>query len=91
MTGAELKQLREDLGEAIGRPLSVGDMAKLCGLPPETNVASADAAPVPNEACTPSTLAGFLKSRRGHSLTGRSVTPTHAERPLNSSVEGILY
>jgi hypothetical protein len=30
-----LKQLREDLGEAIGRPLSVGDMAKLCGLPPE--------------------------------------------------------
>ena len=61
MTGAELKQLREDLGEAIGRPLSVGDMAKLCGLPPETNVASADAAPVPNEACTPSTLAGFLR------------------------------
>ena len=36
MTGAELKQLREDLGEAIGRPLSVADMAKLCGLPPET-------------------------------------------------------
>jgi hypothetical protein len=36
VTGAELKQLREDLGEAIGRPLSVGDMAKLCGLPPET-------------------------------------------------------
>ena len=36
MTGAELKQLREDLGETIGRPLSVGDMAKLCGLPAET-------------------------------------------------------
>ena len=36
MTGAQLKQLREDLGEAIGRPLSVADMAKLCGLPPET-------------------------------------------------------
>ena len=36
MTGAELKQLREDLGEAIGRPLSAADMAKLCGLPPET-------------------------------------------------------
>jgi hypothetical protein len=32
MTGPELKQLREDLGEAIGRPLSVADMAKLCGL-----------------------------------------------------------
>jgi hypothetical protein len=36
MTGAELKQLRKDLGEAIGRPLSVNDFAKLCGLPPES-------------------------------------------------------
>ena len=35
MTGPELKKLREDLGEAIGQPLSVADMAKLCGLPPE--------------------------------------------------------
>lgn len=34
MTGAELKQLRSHLGEAIGQPLSVADMAKLCGLPP---------------------------------------------------------
>jgi hypothetical protein len=34
MTGPELKQLREDLGEAIGRPLSADDMAKLCGLAP---------------------------------------------------------
>lgn len=33
MTGPELKQLRVDLGEAIGRPLSAADMAKLCGLP----------------------------------------------------------
>src|SRR5215470_15554769 len=33
MTGSELKQLREDLGEALGRQLSVADMAKLCGLP----------------------------------------------------------
>ena len=33
MTGAELKQLRKDLGEAIGRELSAADMAKLCGLP----------------------------------------------------------
>jgi DNA-binding transcriptional regulator YiaG len=33
VTGAELKQLRRDLGEAIGRELSVADMAKLCGLP----------------------------------------------------------
>ena len=32
MTGAELKRLRGHLGEAIGRPLSVADMAKLCGL-----------------------------------------------------------
>jgi hypothetical protein len=32
MTGTELKQLREDLGEAIGRPLSVADLGKLCGL-----------------------------------------------------------
>ena len=35
MTGSELKKLREDLGEAIGQPLTVADMAKLCGLPPE--------------------------------------------------------
>src|SRR6202048_363803 len=36
MTGRELKQLREDLGDAIGRPLSAADMAKLCGLAPDT-------------------------------------------------------
>jgi hypothetical protein len=36
MTGAQLRQLREDLSEAIGRPLSVNDFAKLCGLPPES-------------------------------------------------------
>ena len=34
VTGPELKQLRTDLGEAIGRPLSAADMAKLCGLAP---------------------------------------------------------
>ena len=34
MTGQELKQLRQDLGDAIGRPVSAADMAKLCGLPP---------------------------------------------------------
>ena len=34
MTGPELKRLREDLGEAIGRSLSAADMAKLCGLEP---------------------------------------------------------
>ena len=33
MTGPEFKQLRIDLGEAIGRPLAAADMAKLCGLP----------------------------------------------------------
>jgi hypothetical protein len=32
VTGPELKQLREDLGNAIGRSLSAADMAKLCGL-----------------------------------------------------------
>lgn len=32
VTGPELKQLREDLGEAIGRQLTLADMAKLCGL-----------------------------------------------------------
>jgi hypothetical protein len=32
MTGSELKQLRRDIGEAIGRELSLADMAKLCGL-----------------------------------------------------------
>lgn len=36
MTGSELKQLREHLGEAIGRPISAADMAKLCGLPSES-------------------------------------------------------
>lgn len=36
MTGPELKQLRKDLGEAIGRVLTAADMAKLCGLPPES-------------------------------------------------------
>jgi hypothetical protein len=35
MTGQELKQLRKDLGDAIGRPLSADDMAKLCGLAPD--------------------------------------------------------
>lgn len=34
MTGPELKQLRQDLGDAIGRALSAADMAKLCGLAP---------------------------------------------------------
>ena len=34
MTGPELKQLREDLGDALGRPLSAADMAKLSGLAP---------------------------------------------------------
>ena len=34
MTGSELKQLRHDLGDAIGRPSSAADMAKLCGLAP---------------------------------------------------------
>ncbi len=34
MTGSELKQLRDDLGQAIGKSLSAADMAKLCGLPP---------------------------------------------------------
>jgi hypothetical protein len=33
MTGQELKKLRADLGSAIGRQLTVADMAKLCGLP----------------------------------------------------------
>ena len=36
MTGQELKQLRKDLGDAIGRQLSAADMAKLCGLVPDT-------------------------------------------------------
>jgi hypothetical protein len=33
VTGPELKQLREHLGEAIGRPLTPADMAKIVGLP----------------------------------------------------------
>jgi len=32
VTGPELKKLREHLGEALGRKLTVADMAKLCGL-----------------------------------------------------------
>jgi hypothetical protein len=34
VTGPELRALRDDLGAAIGRSLSVAEMAKLCGLPP---------------------------------------------------------
>jgi len=34
VTGPEFKQLRVDLEEAIGRPLTASDMAKLCCLPP---------------------------------------------------------
>jgi DNA-binding transcriptional regulator YiaG len=34
VTGPELKQLRKDLGDAIGRAMSAADMAKLCALPP---------------------------------------------------------
>jgi hypothetical protein len=34
LTGPELRQLRDDLGEAIVRSLSAADMAKLCGLEP---------------------------------------------------------
>jgi hypothetical protein len=34
MTGSDLKQLRISLGEAIGRRLSVADMAKIAGLAP---------------------------------------------------------
>lgn len=33
MTGPEFRQLCIDLGEAIGRPLTLADVAKLCGLP----------------------------------------------------------
>jgi transcriptional regulator with XRE-family HTH domain len=40
MTGHELKQLRENLGDAIGRPLSAADMAKLCGLAADTGAST---------------------------------------------------
>lgn len=33
VTGPEFKQLRIDLGDAIGRSLTAADMARLCGLP----------------------------------------------------------
>jgi hypothetical protein len=33
VTGPELKQLREHLGEAVGRPLTPAEMAKIVGLP----------------------------------------------------------
>ena len=33
MTGAELKQLRNDLSDALARKLTAADMARLCGLP----------------------------------------------------------
>jgi len=38
VNGSELKKLRADLGEAVGRPLTVADMARLCGLPPDDGV-----------------------------------------------------
>jgi hypothetical protein len=34
LTGPELKQLRKDLSDALGKELSASDMAKLCGLAP---------------------------------------------------------
>jgi len=40
MKGPELKQLRVDLGEAIGRSMTTADMARLCGLPPGEGVAT---------------------------------------------------
>lgn len=36
MTGHDLKRLRQDIADAIGRPLSAADMAKLCGLAEDT-------------------------------------------------------
>ncbi len=33
MTGPELRRLRDELGEAIGKSLTAADMSKLCGLP----------------------------------------------------------
>jgi hypothetical protein len=35
VTGPELKQLRQDLSDALGQPLSAADMARLCGLEPK--------------------------------------------------------
>ncbi|WP_291862347.1 hypothetical protein [Bradyrhizobium sp.] len=37
MTGHELKRLRQDIGDAIGRPLSAADMARLCGFGPDAD------------------------------------------------------
>lgn len=34
VTGHELKKLRQDIGDAIGRSLTAAEMAKLCGLAP---------------------------------------------------------
>jgi hypothetical protein len=34
MTGNEMKAIRQGLSEALGRRLSLADMAKLCGLAP---------------------------------------------------------
>jgi hypothetical protein len=38
MTGPELKQLRNDLSEALERKLTAADMARLCGLPEQGGV-----------------------------------------------------
>ena len=35
MTGPELKQLRQDLSDALGQALTAADMARLCGLEPK--------------------------------------------------------
>jgi hypothetical protein len=32
MTGDELKDIRREIGEAIGKRLSIADMAKICGI-----------------------------------------------------------
>jgi DNA-binding transcriptional regulator YiaG len=32
MTGDELKDIRREIGDAIGRRLSIADMARICGI-----------------------------------------------------------
>jgi hypothetical protein len=70
VTGPELKQLREDLGEAIGRRLSLADMAKLCGLAPGN---SADTMRKWEDGEGPSGPVAALLSVLAYALEGRDI------------------
>lgn len=72
MTGPELKQLREDLSDAVGRRLSVADMARLCGLAPANG---ADTWRKWEDGPGPSGPVAALLSVLAYAIEGRDIPP----------------